>query len=295
MQAYFVAVAIITLIYMLLTLGLNLHYGYTGLINFGHVAFYAIGAYTSALLTLLGWPIWAGCIMGISLAAVASFPIGLLSLRLREEYFAIVTLGFSEFIRIVIANETWLTRGVQGIPGIPRPFISLGVTTGSETAFLALLLILNVAVVAIIYRITTSPFGRVIEAIRDDEDAVQALGKDPANFKIRVLMIGAGIAGLAGALQAHYITYISPDEFTPLLTFYIWIAMIIGGTGRVSGAIVGTGILMFFLEGSRFLRDFFPGIPEVKMASLRLAAVGLALILFTLYRPSGLMGHIWRK
>ncbi|MEP7058794.1 MAG: branched-chain amino acid ABC transporter permease, partial [Caldimonas sp.] len=119
---------------------------------------------------------------------------------------------------------------------------------------------------------------------------VEAIGKDPRRLKVQVFMLGSGLAGLAGAFYAHFITYLSPDQFLPLVTFYVWIAMIIGGTGRTTGAVAGSFILMVFLEGSRFARDWIPGVSEVQMASVRLALVGLALILFTLYRPQGIMG-----
>jgi branched-chain amino acid transport system permease protein len=152
-----------------------------------------------------------------------------------------------------------------------------------------------VAAVLLMQRMVKSPFGRLIEAIRDDEQAVLALGKDPARFKVQVLMIGAALAGIAGAFYGHYITYVVPEQFIPLITFYVWMAMIMGGVGRVSGAVVGAGLLMLFLEGSRFVRDFVPGVSAVEMASLRLAVVGLALILFTLYRPQGLMGDFTRR
>jgi branched-chain amino acid transport system permease protein len=147
----------------------------------------------------------------------------------------------------------------------------------------------------IIRRIAGSPFGRLIEAIRDNEEAVQALGKDPARFKIQVLVVGAALGGIAGAFYAHYITYIVPDQFIPLVTFYVWMAIIMGGVGRVSGAIVGTAILMLFLEGSRFLRDIVPGVSEVDMASVRIGAVGLLLVLFIMYRPQGLMGDYTKR
>ena len=143
---------------------------------------------------------------------------------------------------------------------------------------------------ALMLHLVRSPYGRLIQAIRDDEVAVEAIGKDPRRLKVQVFMLGAGLAGLAGAFYAHFITYLSPDQFLPLVTFYVWIAMIIGGTGRTTGAIAGSVILMVFIEGSRFARDWVPGVSEVQMASVRLALVGLALILFTLYRPQGIMG-----
>lgn len=291
MVAYLVAVGIVALIYMLLTIGLNLQYGYTGLINFGVVAFFGIGAYASALLTLAGWPLLPAFLVAIGVAGIAAYPIGLLSLRLSDDYLAVVTLGFSEVVRLLIQQEQWLTKGVQGLPGIPRMFGSLGVGKYADLATLGVLVLCNGAAVALMVHLVRSPYGRLIQAIRDDEVAVEAIGKDPRRYKVQVFMLGAGLAGLAGAFYAHFITYLSPEQFLPLVTFYVWIAMIIGGTGRTSGAVAGSLILMVFLEGSRFARDWIPGVSEVQMASVRLAIVGLALILFTLYRPQGLMGR----
>ena len=291
MVAYLVAVGIVALIYMLLTIGLNLQYGYTGLINFGVVAFFGIGAYASALLTLAGWPLLPAFLVAIGVAGIAAYPIGLLSLRLSDDYLAVVTLGFSEVVRLLIQQEQWLTKGVQGLPGIPRVFGSLGVGEYADLATLGVLVLCNGAAVALMAHLVRSPYGRLIQAIRDDEVAVEAIGKDPRRYKVQVFMLGAGLAGLAGAFYAHFITYLSPEQFLPLVTFYVWIAMIIGGTGRTSGAVAGSLILMVFLEGSRFARDWIPGVSEVQMASVRLAIVGLALILFTLYRPQGLIGR----
>ena len=137
MTAYLVAVGIVALIYMLLTIGLNLQYGYTGLINFGVVAFFAIGAYASALLTLHGWWLVPSFVVATLLGAIVAYPIGLLSLRLSDEYLAVVTLGFSEVVRIVIQQEEWLTRGVQGLPGIRRMFAFMGVGGPADVAILA--------------------------------------------------------------------------------------------------------------------------------------------------------------
>jgi branched-chain amino acid transport system permease protein len=290
MTAYLVAVGIVALIYMLLTIGLNLQYGYTGLINFGVVAFFAIGAYASALLTLKGWPLAPAFAVATLIAAIVAYPIGLISLRLSDDYLAVVTLGFSETVRLAIQQERWLTNGVQGLPGIPRLFQSLGIGSYAEVATLALLIAANAAVIGLMLHLVKSPYGRLIQAIRDDEVAVEAIGKDPRHLKVQVFMLWSGLAGLAGAFYAHFITYLSPDQFLPLVTFYVWIAMIIGGTGRTSGAIAGSLILMAFLEGSRFVRDWIPGVSEVQMASVRLAIVGLALIVFTLHRPQGIMG-----
>ncbi len=296
MEAYLVAIATFGAIYVLLTLGLTLQYGLTGLVNFGHVGFFAIGAYASALLSLQGLPLVASFAAAALIAALAAWPIGLVALRLREDYFAVVTLGFSETVRLAITSESWLTNGVQGVPGIPRTFADLGVGMTGALATLGAVALVCVAAALALRRITRSPFGRVIEAIRDNEEALKALGKDPARFKMQVLALGAALAGIAGAFYAHYITYISPDQFIPLVTFYVWMAMIMGGVGRVSGAVVGALLLMLFLEGTRFLRDIAPdAVSAVDMASLRIGAVGLALILFTLFRPQGLVGDYTRR
>ncbi|MCW1842429.1 branched-chain amino acid ABC transporter permease [Prosthecomicrobium hirschii] len=294
MDAYLIAIAIVTGIYVLMALGLNLQYGLTGLINFGHVGFFCVGAYAAAILASRGWPAAATFPIAAAVAVAAAWPLGLVSLRLRDDYFAIVSLGFSEVVRLVATSERWLTNGVQGIAGIPRLFADLSGTT-QALAVLALLLVLNGLAILAMRRIVASPFGRMIEAIRDNEEAVRALGKDPTRFKIQVLMLGAALAGVSGAVYAHYIGFIAPEQFVPLVTFQIWMAIVMGGVGRVSGALVGSGLLMLFLEGSRFLRDLLPFVSEVEMASVRIGVVGLALILFTLYRPQGLMGDFTRR
>ena len=288
MLPYLVTIAIMIGIYGLLTLGLNLQYGYTGLINFGHVAFFAIGAYTSALISLAGYPIALGMVAGTAVAFLAAYPLGLLCLRLRADYLAIVTLSFSEIIRTVLISEEWLTKGTQGLAGIPKPFSFLP-QGQNDLAYLALVATAMLIAVLFIWRLSHSPFGRLIRAVRDDEDAVRAVGKDPAQLKIKTLMLGAAFAGLAGAFYAHYVSYISPDQFLPLVPFYVWIALIMGGAGTITGAIVGSSLLLLFLEGSRFLRDVVPVVSEVQMASLRLAVVGLGLVLFIMYRPQGLI------
>ncbi|WP_137178034.1 branched-chain amino acid ABC transporter permease [Roseomonas sp. AR75] len=294
MTAYLLAIGIMAAIYVLLTLGLTLQYGLTGLVNFGHVGFFAIGAYASALLSLQGVPLPLTFLAAALAAAIAAWPIGLVALRLREDYFAVVTLGFGETVRLAITSEGWLTNGVQGIPGIPRLFSAMPVGLPEALATFAVIALACTVAALMLRRIAASPFGRVIGAIRDNEDALKALGKDPARFKLQVMMLGSALAGIAGAFYGHYITYLSPDQFIPLVTFYAWMAMIMGGVGRVSGAVVGAALLMAFLEGTRFLRDFIPGVSEVEMASVRLGAVGLALVLFTLFRPQGLMGD-YRK
>jgi branched-chain amino acid transport system permease protein len=289
-ELYISAIAIWILIYTLMATGLALQYGFTGLINFGVVGFVAIGAYGSGILSLHGVPLWISFPAAAALAAAAAYPLGKVTLRLSGDYLAIVTLGFSEAVRIFIIKEEWLTRGTHGMPGLPRVFEDWAGRSSGDLTLLALLVVVNAVIFMLMLGLIRSPFGRVLAAIRDNEVAAKALGKDTASFKTRSLMIGSALCGLAGAFQAHYITFIGPEQYVPLMTFYVWIAIILGGPVRIGGIIFGTVALITFLEGSRFLRDVFGGISEVQLASVRFWIVGMALICMVLYRPQGLFG-----
>jgi branched-chain amino acid transport system permease protein len=288
MGFYFIAISISILIYMLMASGLSLQYGFTGLINFGYVGFFAIGAYTSGLLSLQGIPLPLTFLAAMLLAAALAWPLGMITLRLGDVYLAIITLGFSESVRMVLQKEEWLTYGIHGVPGLPRVFGDWAGVGSGDLTLLGLLLLINIVVFVLMRYLVRSPFGRIIGSIRDNEVAVRALGKNPAKFKTRSLMLGSALAGLAGAFQAHYVTFIAPEQFIPLITFYIWIAIIVGGPNRIIGIVVGTVILLTFLEGSRFLRDFVGGVSEVQLASVRFWIIGMALICTIVYRPQGL-------
>jgi branched-chain amino acid transport system permease protein len=222
------------------------------------------------------------------LAATLAYPLGMITLRLGGDYLAIITLGFSETVRIMLMKEDWLTHGVHGVPGLPRVFDDWAGASSGDLTLLVLLVVINIAVFGLMAYLVRSPFGRIIASIRDNEVAVRALGKNPATFKTRSLMLGSALGGLAGAFQAHYVTFIAPEQFVPLITFYVWIAIILGGPNRIIGIVVGTIILLTFLEGSRFLRDFVGGVSEVQLASVRFFIIGMALICTILYRPQGL-------
>jgi branched-chain amino acid transport system permease protein len=279
---YLVAIATIVGVQILLTLGLTFHYGLTGLVNFGHVAFYALGAYASAILTLAGVPVLLAMAAGVAIAVLASLLLGLATLRLREDYFAIVTLGFSEVLRLLLLNARDLTRGPLGIPGIPRPL--QGMFGGSYHVFyMAVVVVAMLLAFVLCDVLARSPFGRTLRAIRDDDQAAAALGKNVLAFRLVSLGWGAGLAAVAGSLWAHYITYVVPDQFTPEITFYAWMAMIIGGPGSTRGALWGTAILVVVLEGTRFAKDVLPMIDEPKLAALRQVVIGLGLIVLTVY------------
>ena len=282
MSEYLVALATIIGIQALLTLGLTLHYGVTGLVNFGHVAFYALGAYTSGLLTLVGVHFGVAMAAGVVLAVAASLLVGAATLRLREDYFAIVTLGFSELLRLLLLNARELTRGPLGIPGIPRPWRNLfGVP--DHVAYLALVAVAVLIAFVLSEMLARSPLGRTLRAVRDDDQAAMALGKNVLRFRLTALGWGAGLAAVAGSLWAHYVTYVVPDQFTPEITFYTWMAMIIGGPGSMRGALWGTAILVGVLEGTRFAKEVLPMIDAPRLAALRQIAIGVGLIVMTVY------------
>jgi branched-chain amino acid transport system permease protein len=287
---YLVAMAILWTFYALLALALNLQWGFAGLVNFGHVAFFAIGAYTSGLLALAGVPFPAAFAAAAALAAVLGLVVALTTLRLQEDYLAVVTLGFAETVRLVILNETWLTEGARGLPGIPAP-LRPRFTGGYELFYLALGLVVVVLVFVVAERIRTAPFGRVLRAIREDPVVPAAAGKNVPFFKLQAFALGAAVAGMAGSLYAHYLTFLSPEQFDSTVTIYVWIAVIVGGSGNNKGVLLGALVLMGLLEGSRFLKDLVPVFSDVRLAAIRLMIVGLLLILFMMFRPDG----VWRE
>ena len=282
MTEYLVAIATIIGIQALLTLGLNLHYGLTGLVNFGHVAFYALGAYSSALLTLAGFPPLAGVAAGVALAVLASLVIGTATLRLREDYFAILTLGFSELLRLILVNARSVTQGTTGLPGVPQP---LRAAFGAQYhwAYLAAVAAVLAVGFALCEVIARSPLGRTLRAVRDDEHAAASLGKDVLSFRLTALAVGAALAAVAGSLWAHYVTYVVPDQFTPEVTFYTWMAMIVGGPGSTRGALLGTAALYLVLEGTRFAKDVVPAVDGPKLGALRQIIIGLGLVALTVW------------
>jgi len=281
---YLIAIVTFTAIYGMIGLGLNLQWGLTGLVNLGQVAFFAVGAYASALLLL------AGAHFIVALAAAAMLPAALATLvalitpRLREDYLAIVTLGLAEIIRLVFLNEKWIAGGPDGLTGIPRPL--LGSATPSESAWLFMLATLAALFVffMINWRITTFPIGRVLKAIRSDEILATSLGKNVLRFKTQMLAVGASMAGIAGAFYASYLTFISPAMFTAQVSLNVLVAVLIGGQGNALGVLIGTAIVTCILEGTRFIKDYVSILGGVELAALRMIIIGLALIVIVLVR-----------
>lgn len=277
-------------IYALLALGINVIWGMGGMVNLGMAGFFALGAYASALATAAGGlPIAAGVALAAGLAALAGGLLCRLTLRLRGDYLAIVTLGFSELVRLIAANEIWLTNGSDGISGIPGPWRAALSPFGFNMLSCALVAVAVLVVWAITERLRRSPWGRALRAIRDDETAAAVAGKPVMRFKIEAFALGAAILGLAGAFYAHYTSYIAPDIFRPLITIYIFLALTAGGTGNTAGAIAGAIAVVAVLEGSRFLEGWTSALGGVQKAALREIAIGVALIVIMQFRPRGLL------
>lgn len=434
MEGYIVSLIIFTAIFALFGLGLNLQWGYTGLINFGHVAFMAIGGYVTVLLSDLDVPIplviWIPfCVLiGSLFAALLGLLIGLSTVRLREDYLAIVTIGVSEMVRLVALNEEWLTRGSFGVQGFPLPLqgfaptlltrvgmlaiftgvIALGywqmwkwlsqrlkgisrqsivnsslavagylgslglllygtvisarqlklaedvspwllglfllgalvaivllynwlarqtiprlpdwsaglaliscllslavglwiyqfaahaIYTYSRTSIKTGLMFISVLVLALIFwglqRLVRSPWGRVLKAIREDEEVAKALGKNVFWYKLQALMLGGLVAGVAGALYAWQLTTVYPDNFQPLVTFNAWTIVVLGGAGNNVGTLLGAAIFWAYQTTTRFiLADIVP-LDDARLGAFRVMIIGFLLMVLMVWRPQGILG-----
>ena len=290
MENYLVAMLTFAGVYALLALGLNVVWGMAGMINLGLVGFFGLGAYTSALLARkAGWPMAAGLPAAALFAAGAGAIVALVTVRLRGDYLAIVTLGFSEVVRITASNEIWLTNGTDGISGIPGPWRGRVSPGEFNLIYLGIVVVAVVAVLALLERVRRSPYGRVLRAIRDDDQVAAVAGKPVRAFKVQAFALSAAILGLAGALYAHYTSYIAPETFAPLISIYIVLALTAGGTGNNYGAALGAALVVFFMESTRFLTAILPGLPAVHAAALRELLIGAGLILVLRVRPAGLL------
>jgi neutral amino acid transport system permease protein len=428
MQGYVVSLIIFTSIFAVFGLGLNLQWGFTGLINFGHVAFMSLGAYTTVLLSLQGVPLALSMLGGAIVAAGMGLLIGFSTLRLQTDYLAIVTIGVSEILRLIAVNETWLTRGTFGIQRFPLPLATFnptlpirigmiviligvlalaywqwgkwlyrrikgiapkGLLQGSIAALayvssgallvygigatarhlkqtnalppaglglgllaatiaviglyvwlarrvmpkvaewstglavvcnlvLALLglwiarfavsaiyqydrnpsktglMFISVLLVALIYwaleKLVQSPWGRVLKAIREDEEVAKALGKNVFWYKLQSLMLGGAIAGIAGALYAWQLTTVFPDNFQPLVTFNAWTIVVLGGAGSNAGTLLGSAIFWAYDTITRFvLRDIVP-LEDSRLGAFRIMIIGLILMVLMIWRPQGILG-----
>jgi len=289
MMSYVAFIATIGGIYALLALSLNLVWGSTGLVNLGLAGFFAVGAYASAITTGAGAPVPVGLLAAVAGSIAAGLLVTFATLRLRDDYLAIVTLGFAEVVRLVAVNERWLTNGADGISGIRAPFKQTFGPQGFDLFYFGLVSIFVVLVWFVLRRIDLSPYGRTLKAIREDQELAAFAGKSVLRFKFEAFALSAAIAGLAGALYGHQQSYISPDHFQPLITIYIFLAVTAGGVGRPVGAVAGAYVVVVFLETTRFVAAVVPGLEPVQVASVREMLVGAALILVLRLKPQGIL------
>ncbi|MBW4425662.1 MAG: branched-chain amino acid ABC transporter permease [Nostoc desertorum CM1-VF14] len=368
MVDYLIFLAISTALFALFALGLNLQWGFTGLINFGHIAFMTLGAYTSVLLSLKGVPLLISAIAGAIVAALLGLVIGFATLRLREDYLGIVTIGTGELIRLIVNNQelpvgdTWIS-GAFGVQSYPIPlstepnllvrFVMIGLLTllaavtffslwrwirttqisrttdlgkrttskqefisrlgvGIVLAALAaaiyisgviglynynpkagLMLVLLLVLAFVYWRLeilVRSPWGRILKAIREDEEIPKALGKNVFWYKLQSLMLGGAIAGIAGAFFAWQLSAIYPDNFQPQITFDTWIMVILGGSGSNVGTILGAVIFFAYDALTREVLPRIVTLDEARLGAFRIMIIGLILMVLMIWRPQGILG-----
>lgn len=298
--AFFLTLA---LTFSIMCLGLNVQWGQTGLFNVGVAGFVGIGAYVSAIVTTpdvperlggFGLPIAVGWIAAAAATALASALLGALTLRLRSDYLAIATFGFAVVVQLAALNLQSVTGGPFGISFIPRPF---GALASDPLTFgllnLGAVSTVTLGVYAALEHLMRSPWGRVLRAIREDEQAATALGKNAVSFRIQAFAVGGAIMGLAGAVQGHFIGYISPEGYVPILTFQVWAMLIVGGSGNNRGAILGAIVVWAFWAASgTIIAGFVPPEEQARASALKIVMIGLAICLVLLLRPRGILGEL---
>jgi len=288
---YLLHILILIGIYTILSVSLNLIVGYTGLLSIAHAAFYGVGAYVAALMALnLHSPFLVNIVCAVILSGLLGVLVGIPSLRVRDDYFVIATFAFQVITFSVLNNWVSFTGGPMGLPGIPQPTI-FGVTISSHFGFLLLVGFFCALVLWITGRIVRSPLGRVLKAIREDEVFAQAAGKNVAAYKVLVLVIGAGMAAVAGVMYAHYVSFIDPTSFTVMESIFILTIVIIGGAGSLRGPVLGAVVLVVLPELLRFV-----GMPSAVAANVRQIIYGGLLVAMMMWRPQGLLGeYAFRK
>lgn len=295
----FFEVGVVFLLYTFILVGVNLQFGHTGLVNFGPVAFFAVGGYLTAMLAAenpfagigLGMPWPVGLVVGIVGAVILGALLGLSTLRLRDDFLAIVTLAVAEIVHGLVGTFESITGAGLGLGTVPRPIAGLS-GPGPRHLFATVFLLGALCLLAhgIVDRLVDSPYGRVLHAIRADERVTGTLGKNVFRYKLVVFVYGAALAGFAGGLYALYVGAVSPGFFTINVTVLVWVGMLIGGAGSNRGVIGGLAILMTFQLLTRFLNERIPAVTGDQFASIRLILVGLLLILVIRYRPEGIWG-----
>ena len=280
-------------IYAIMALGLNMQWGMTGQFNIGIAGFFAVGAYTTAILTTGpadGWlggfnlPFLAGLAGAVLVCLPIAWAVGRITARLRTDYLAIATIGIAEIIRLFFLNEGWLSNGTRGIAGIQKP---LGVGNAGYLAIVVAFVGLTYLLVEIARR---SPWGRVLRAIRDNEPATAAAGKDIARFRLEAFVVGSCIMALGGGLYAHFVGFVSPEAFRPLYgTFLVWVMLIAGGSGNNLGAMLGALVVWIIWSSTEMLADLMPTALIGSESAFRVFLIGVLLQIILVSRPEGLL------
>ncbi len=282
---YIVHILILLSIYGILALAQNLVMGETGLLSIAGAVFYGIGAYTAAILaTKFGWSIMAMLLIAPLISGLIAFLVGASFARFRGDYFWLATLGFLMIFDTVAKNWETLTNGSFGIAGIPKPHI-FGFSFNTPATFVFLSVFILLITVAISYFISRSSFGRVLNAIREDEDALKIFGYQTSRYKLMIFTIGAALSALGGVLFASYITFIDPNLFTVNESLLLWAMIILGGLGKNHAALVGAFCLIVIPEALRFV-----GFPTELAGLMRQCIYGLLLVFLMLYHPKGILG-----
>jgi len=300
--AYAVFFLTVSSIYALVCLGLNLQWGVTGLFNVGIAGFFAVGAYTTALLTGPDYPgqfggfslpVPVGWLGALVMAGLAALVVGIPTLRLRDDHLAISTFGIAIVIQLVALNFQKLTGGPLGINFIPRPLAgTLGGSGSYGVFYLAVVAVILALAYAGMERLVRSPWGRVLRAIREDEGAAASLGKSAAVFRLQAFVLGSTLMGLAGGMYASFVGFISPADFQPILTFQIWTMLILGGSGNNRGALIGAyAVWALWSASGALLHALLPAALQVRGAALQIVLIGLALAIALVLRPRGLIGE----
>jgi branched-chain amino acid transport system permease protein len=298
--SYAIFFLVIASIYSLSTLGLNLQWGFTGILSVGIVGFFGVGAYASAILTGPAYadafggfalPVPVGFVGAMVASGLAALIVGIPTIRLRHDFLAIGTFGIAVCIQLIAMNMKSVTRGFDGLYSLPKPFATW---TSSPLAANALYLLMTAIIVAVVYwaleRMLRSPWGRVLRAIREDEDAASALGKNATAFRLQSFVIGSMLMGLSGALYANFTGFISPQDLLPIFTFQVFVMLIVGGSGNNRGALVGTVVIWaLWTLSETALAGVLPSILQKQAATIRVVLVGLILVLMLLFRPQGIL------
>jgi branched-chain amino acid transport system permease protein len=297
---FWIGVAILTATYGIFALGIQLNHGTTGITNLGQAGFMAIGAYTFAILVVRWeWNWLVAMLVGIGAAMVAAVLVGLPSLRLRADYFAITTLAFAEIVRYLADNARDLTNGSQGLGGYSGDWFTLSLSIERRLddasvptpGFLLPLALIGITLLLVLTllvgALTRTPWGRVLRAIREDQDAVRALGKNTLVYKMQSLALAAALAAVAGYVLALNLTLLTPEQFDPVFTIFGFVIVILGGLGSYLGVVIGSFLLMTLLEATRYVE--LP-LAADRVAAVRFVIVGAVLMLLVAFRPQGILG-----